>query len=738
MPITPTKIKAKSHILSLLGDELIGSDSLAIFELVKNAYDADAEKVTVTFFDLNTADQKIIIEDDGHGMNTKVIQDVWLTIGTDFKRGKNRKESPTFKRVSFGNKGVGRLAVHKLAKVITLETQTQGDLFSSRLKIDWKNLIDSKEFIQELEVDVEEVSEKLFKNGQGTRIILTNLTTTNWSKKSLKDLVRKIDNIKNPFKLFPNFTIEIKCNDWHQEWINDVKSSVEILKDSLYQFKFEIDLWHKKDSVDISNEFAQFRWRYNFNPPPQTKIQVENNPIEMLPKANESENKNIFHIGELFKELEGKDADGNDIFNKYLRNRDLNNIGTIEGTFYVFNQSSHLLNMNFGGQINAVKAYIKENCGVKIYRDNIRVYNYGEPYDDWLNLDYDKIQRTGDHFGKKVTIGYVELELEKSLTGLVEKTDREGFTDNDEYKKFSLIVKEVYSFFEREASVDKDKIEEFLEGTKPIKKVGFGDTIIELQAKIKEKNLEKELNPLLMKVDKDYTQMRDIMVNSGMTGLNLGVAFHEVDREMKFINADLNASQVDIDNIKNRVRNLIQILESLSPLLRQNKSSLSTALNIVELAKKRNTNRFNFHKVIFSSPILTGENSNFNFKAPTSLLISALNNLIDNAIYWTTSKRDLVGGNFKPALFIGTDLNTFGSPAIIIADNGDGFTVEPEYLTQPFKTKREGGMGLGLYFADLVMNMIGGKLVFPDSSDLDIPKAYNGACIALVFPKQNN
>ena len=51
--INKHNIKAKSHILSLLGDELIGSDSLAIFELVKNAYDADAEEVTVEFINLN-------------------------------------------------------------------------------------------------------------------------------------------------------------------------------------------------------------------------------------------------------------------------------------------------------------------------------------------------------------------------------------------------------------------------------------------------------------------------------------------------------------------------------------------------------------------------------------------------------------------------------------------------------------------------------------------------------------
>jgi HSP90 family molecular chaperone len=197
MSITTHKIKARSHILTLLGDELIGSDSLAIFELVKNSYDADAENVSITFVDLNTPNQKIIIEDDGHGMDSKVIQDVWLTIGTDFKRGKNRKESKKLKRVSFGNKGVGRLAVHKLAREIILETQLQGDLFSNRLKIDWKTLIESKEYIQELEVEVENVSDILFMNGHGTRIILSKLTTTNWSMKTLKDLVRKINNIKS-------------------------------------------------------------------------------------------------------------------------------------------------------------------------------------------------------------------------------------------------------------------------------------------------------------------------------------------------------------------------------------------------------------------------------------------------------------------------------------------------------------------------------------------------------------
>ncbi len=716
---TSHNIKAKSHILSLLGDELIGSDSLAIFELVKNAYDADAEEVTIKFINLNQPDQQIIIEDDGHGMTNKIIQEVWLTIGTDFKRGKNRKESDRFKRVSFGNKGVGRLAVHKLAKKITLETQAEGEMFSSRLTIDWAELIASKEYIQDLEVNVETVAKPLFAKGKGTRIILDKLTTKKWTKRSLKDLARKIENIKNPFTPNQNFNIKIEANDFHQEWISEVTNTNDILKDSLYQFDFKI-----KVSDDTSESFAKFLWEYSFNPPSQINI----------PKRTAQHNDTVnFHIGELYKDIDGEDE-----YNRYLRNKDLTDIGTIKGKFYVFNQSSVLLNMNFGGQINAVKQFIRDNSGVKIFRDNIRVYNYGEPYDDWLGLDLDKIQRAGDHFGKKVTIGAIELDLKSSNDGLIEKTNREGFIDNVKFRKFQLLVKEAFNFFEREAGNDKDLIESFIEQRRPIKKVGFGDTVKELENKIKDKNLEKELKPLLVRVDKDYTEMRDIMVNSGMTGLNLGVAFHEVEREIKFINADLNSNNIDIEEVKDKVRNLIQILESLSPILRQNKNSLSSAKKVIEIAKRRNENRFKFHKIVFSSPVLTDENENFGFKVPTNLLISAISNLIDNSIYWTRSKLDFLrdlDDQYKAAIYIGTDLFTFEGPAIIIADNGPGFSSEPEYLTQPFKTKKEGGMGLGLYFADLVMNMIGGKLLFPDNLDLEIPKVYNGACIALVFPK---
>jgi hypothetical protein len=520
--------------------------------------------------------------------------------------------------------------------------------------------------------------------------------------KTLKDLVRKINNIKNPFKTVNNFDVKIACNDWHQKWIEEVKSPIEILDESLYSLSFEIDFWKKEENVNWDgDDLAVFHWNYFFNPPPQTDIDKNQLPKTPIVKEN-GFNPNFMIIGELFKDIDGESS-----FNMFLRNKDIADIGKIIGKFHVFNQSSVLMNLRHGGQVNAVKTFIRENCGVKIFRDGIRVYNYGEAFDDWLSLDLDKIQRAGDHFGKKVTIGYIELSLKQSNDGLIEKTNREGFTDNIVFNKFQLLVKHIFSFFEKTAENDKNKIESYIDKTKPIKKIGFGNTIKDLQKKINEKNLTKELEPLIRQVDKDYTEMRDVMINSGMVGLNLGVAFHEVDRDLRTISIVLDSDKFDIEDVRNRIKNLMQVLDNLSPLLRQTKNVPTSAYKIVERAKQININRFDFHKVIISSPLLTSENEDFAFKGPSSLLTSAISNIIDNALYWTRAKRDFLGSvDYKPAIYIGTDFITFDAPAIIIADNGMGFSGEPEYFAQPFKTNKDGGMGLGLYYADMVMNMI--------------------------------
>lgn len=728
------KIKAKSHILSLLGDQLIGSDGLAIFELVKNAYDADAENVTIEFKKLDTPEQEIVIEDDGHGMSSDIIDQVWLTVGTDFKRKEEGKQSPKG-RVSLGNKGVGRLAVHKLARQIKVETKTLEQNTYSEFIINWKELIESKEFIQDLEVHVNQHNANInkFPKNQGTIITLSGLYNTNWNRAQLRDVVRKIENIKNPFKEIDGFNVIVNAHE-KQFWLEGLKSSTDILQDSLYQFEFEISPWakeHDGKKIINPNDFAEFRWKYNFNPSNQLKIEKRN--IDFQPISNGIENNNLLLVGDkLYSTTENITKSS-----KYLRNMDIDQMGPITGRFYVFNLHRSILETKFGGQITAVKNYIKENCGIRIYRDNIRVYNYGEPADDWLGLDLKKIQRAGDHFGRKVTIGAIELDLAASENGLQEKTNREGFFENEIYNRFKDIINVVFNLFENEAKQDKVKIDEFTSGQSPIKKVGLSETVQELTNKLEQKGLTKEFAPLINKVKQDYDEMRDIMLNSGMTGLNLGVAFHEIEREMRYIDQELTAPNCEIQSIKGRVKDLIQLLNYVSPLLKQQKNVKRKASEYIKNLENRYQARFKRHNIIVSSPILTGENEDFVIVGQSNLLANTLSNIIDNAIFWLEARHDRESNeNYRKGLYIGADMQSFDGPAIIIIDNGTGFSQDPETLINPFTSTKPDGMGLGLYFANMVMEITGGKLLFPDAEDLNIPKIYDGACIALVFPKK--
>jgi len=122
----------------LLGRELITDRITALFELVKNAYDANADNVTVEFLNINpkTEKSKIIISDDGLGMELADIKNRWMVIGTSSKR-RERESLPPYKRKVSGKKGVGRFAVDQLGAKLVLKTKKKGTDQLLCLETDW-------------------------------------------------------------------------------------------------------------------------------------------------------------------------------------------------------------------------------------------------------------------------------------------------------------------------------------------------------------------------------------------------------------------------------------------------------------------------------------------------------------------------------------------------------------------------------------------------------------------------
>ena len=146
--------KPRAQLLLQLGEQLIKNESVALVELIKNSYDADASTVDVIMKDINfPLIGEIIIKDDGFGMTRQVIENVWLEPGNTHKKEMVSNNSRTPKgRLPIGEKGIGRFGVHKLGKNISLVTKSKGNL-EVVVELDWDKFNDAK-YLNDVEINV--------------------------------------------------------------------------------------------------------------------------------------------------------------------------------------------------------------------------------------------------------------------------------------------------------------------------------------------------------------------------------------------------------------------------------------------------------------------------------------------------------------------------------------------------------------------------------------------------------
>jgi len=135
------KLKFVSGAMSIIqmGEEQIGHPSTAINELVKNGYDADADKCWVyTQYDIDSNKNFLIIKDNGLGMKSDTLFEDWLITSRSSKRDDDRsnRKSLIYERRYLGSKGIGRLAAMALGRYLTVVTKQANDLEYSWIRID--------------------------------------------------------------------------------------------------------------------------------------------------------------------------------------------------------------------------------------------------------------------------------------------------------------------------------------------------------------------------------------------------------------------------------------------------------------------------------------------------------------------------------------------------------------------------------------------------------------------------
>ena len=185
-----------SSLIRELGERLVGKPYVALAELIKNSYDADARRVDIDF----TGDS-VVVSDDGIGMTFAEFRDRWMRIGSPHKE--RERESPTLHRPLTGSKGVGRLATQLLAEQLVVTTYAGGRADSAiRVEVDWFEAASAGELTQALARYDEIEPTMSFAGGaaSGTSVTLVGLRHE-WVAHDFEELARQVWSLQPPFRL---------------------------------------------------------------------------------------------------------------------------------------------------------------------------------------------------------------------------------------------------------------------------------------------------------------------------------------------------------------------------------------------------------------------------------------------------------------------------------------------------------------------------------------------------------
>ena len=428
------KLRPYARLLTMLGDQLIKNERIALVELIKNAYDADADRVEVRFENFKSdlthdANSRIVVRDDGAGMMPDVVRNEWMNPAAPTKylaKREGQRKTPSKGRIVQGEKGIGRFAILKLGKVVTVTTRPRGADMEIILTYDFARFDDDfvsendeqKDiFLDEIGIEFSQAAPTLLPGAQhGTVIEIRNLKGA-WSDGIVRDLCRDVSNLTDPVsrltrKESPDrFEVAVFCNGEHRFLDVEDSESLKALIDDKAVLKID-GRFHSSEGIfsfDLNDDAGEIAlrdpkitalwvWRQRFDRKRHTGTAGQ------MPMLFPSE----AHAGE----APGESA-------RFV-------CGDFTFHFNIFDFSRAI-----GGrhELNQKEKDRLKDHRIYLYRDDVRVYPYGDPDDDWLNIDVTRgTGRAGNFFSNDQIVGWIDITQEGNPT-LRDKTNREGLIE---------------------------------------------------------------------------------------------------------------------------------------------------------------------------------------------------------------------------------------------------------------------------------------------------------------------
>jgi len=413
-PVGQASFAITARIAMQLGRESISNSIVAILELVKNTFDADAENVQITFLGLETTHPVLVIEDDGIGMNQQQLTESWLVIGTDYKL--LIPKSKQKKRVLTGEKGLGRLGLDRLCEKTLLQTFTEGDPLGLEVDIIWKKYEHTNAKLESIEHEMYRISRSMpdlvtgkpFTKTKGTRLILSGLKDE-WVQKDLIKLHTELALLVSPFS---------GINDFHVSFFSD--RTLDLNGQVISQNLLEAAEWKVEAKLDLREKSAFISYLMTS---PNHEARFE------LPATDWSK---------VFPEMRN-----------YLPK-----CGPVSFEFYYIpREEREALSLKKA----QVDKFLDSNQGVRIYRDEFRVMPYGNPQGDgdWLGLGLRRTRSPGPvrgplggwKLGYNQVVGAVFIGREHN-NALLDQTNREGIVEGPAFYDLRRFALNAVEFFE--------------------------------------------------------------------------------------------------------------------------------------------------------------------------------------------------------------------------------------------------------------------------------------------------